>query len=215
MKKAIQRFQIKENGEIMLESSIVLVCVLLLLMALLSISFMFYQQAMLTTVASEIAADIAKNYKYSNIEMGDDQITLDAYEEVKMCRMSLGRSGIERAHVQRAEAYVVERVNLTSLGLNSKDPVVDCEIIHSGIGRAYVQVTVTQETDFFLSGILEFLEIYDEDGFSASASAECLDMISYTSMINFSNYLGGELAPFDEFARLYLNIEKFIKVLAD
>ena len=215
MSNAIRQFRRKESGEIMLESSIVLVCVLILLLALLSISFMFYQQAMLTTVASEVAADIAKNYKYTNIPMGNDQITLDSFDGVEMCRMSFGRSDVEHAQIERAESYVADRINLTSLGLNSQNPEVECEIVHSGIGRAYVNVTITQETDFFLSGILKWMGIYDGFAFSASASAECLDIISYTSMINFANHLGGELAPLDAFGEAYVNIKRFIQVLTD
>ena len=87
MRTAKQNRWKNENGEIMLESSIVLVFVLLLLMALLSITFMFYQQAMLNTVAAEIAADVAKNLKYTNLERGNDEITLDNYDGVKMYRM--------------------------------------------------------------------------------------------------------------------------------
>lgn len=205
-----------ENGEIMLESSIVLVFVLLLLMALLSITFMFYQQAMLNTVAAEIAADVAKNLKYTNLEMGNDEITLDNYDGVKMYRMSIGHKKIENGQQDRAEKYVVDRVNKTSLGLNSHNAEVECKVEHSGIGRAYVTVKVTQKTDFFMSGVLEFLGIYDaEDGFTAHASAECLDLMTYTSMINFTENLGGWLAPLNPVGELYVNFKELIQSLCE
>lgn len=215
MKTKYRKFQAGETGEIMLESSIIFVCVMILLMALLSLAFMFYQQAMMTTIAAEVAADIAKNYKYTNVAMGDDEITLDSFDGVQMCRMSLGRSGLEEDQTERAEQYVPWRVNLTTLGLNAQEPEVECEIVHTGIGRACVNVTVTQKTDFFLSGILEWLGIYDGFAFKGTASAECLDMISYTSLIGFSNLLGSDLKIFNAFGSAYVNIKEFIQVLSD
>jgi hypothetical protein len=86
---------------------------------------------------------------------------------------------------------------------------------HSGIGRAYVTVKVTQKTDFFMSGVLEFLGIYDEDGFTAHASAECLDLMTYTSMINFTENLGGWLAPLNPVGELYVNFKELIQSLCE
>lgn len=221
MYTAKQKCWKNENGEIMLESSIVLVFVILLLIALLSISFMFYQQAMLNSVAAEIASDVARNLKYTNITMGSDQITLSCYDKdnnsdkIRMYRMSIGSGKVEDKHQDRAEVYVVERVNQTNLGINSHNAEVECKIEHSGIGRAYVTVKVTQKTDFFMSGVLEFLGIYDEDTFTAHASAECMDLMSYTSMINFSNNMGEWLGPLNPVGQLYGSFKELIQALCE
>ena len=125
-----------QRGEVMLESSFILVSVIILLMALLSISFMFYQEAMMTSVANEIAADVAKNYKFTEMDIGDSTISLDDANSVKMFRMSFGKNSLERAHEDRAEDYAEWRIGAATLGLDSEDIEVDCEVTSSGIGRA-------------------------------------------------------------------------------
>jgi hypothetical protein len=211
----------EERGEIMLESSFILVSVIVLLLALLSISFMFYQQAMMTSVANEIAADIAKNYKYTNLdiaknykytnlEMDIDPLTIDEVKGTGMFRMSFGMNKLEEEHKNRAETYANERIQKTSLGLNPKNIIVDCKITRSGIGRAYVKVTVSQETDFFLSGILDMVGVADKNStFSATAYAECVDMMGYTSMVNFAEYVSKKLNVFNSVGNLYESVKKF------
>ena len=62
----------------------------------------------MTSVANEIAADIAKNYKFTEVEVGEN-ISLDIYDDedkrVKMFRMNFGKGSMERAHEDRAEDY--------------------------------------------------------------------------------------------------------------
>ena len=52
-----------ENGEVMLESTLVMMFTLFILIAMISVGFLFYQQVMISTVASDIATDIASSYK--------------------------------------------------------------------------------------------------------------------------------------------------------
>ena len=54
MKKTYNGRVLMEKGEIMLESTFILVAVIILLLVLLSISFMFYQQSVMTSVARAI-----------------------------------------------------------------------------------------------------------------------------------------------------------------
>lgn len=205
----------KQNGEVMLEASIILVSVILLLLGLLSISFMFYQQSLMTTVATEIATDVAKNYKFTSVAMGKNH-DLDNVNEAKMFRMSFGKNGIEEAHEDRADDYVDWRVSLASLGLQPEDVEVDCEIVSSGIGRAYVKVTVSQKTDFFLSGILELMNISDENTmFTATAYAECTDLMAYTSMINFTQYGSEKLSVFNSVGNFYNSVKNLVNNLLD
>lgn len=199
----------------MLESSIILVAVILLLVALLSLSFYFYQLAMMNSVATEIAADIAKNYKYTEMDMGSKKITLSDVEEVRMFRMNLGSGKIEKEHIERAETYAPKRIKMTSLGFQSGKVDVECEITHSGIGRAYVTVKVSQDSDFFMSGILEMLDIVDDDTFSATAVAECVDLSAYTSNVIFTEYCSKRLDVLNGIGTIYTNIKEIAKKLMD
>ncbi len=214
MKKRIDKVFQNQHGEVMLESSFILVSVIILLMALLSISFMFYQEAMMTSVATEIATDVAKNYKFTDMEIGESTISLDDANSASMFRMNFGQGSLEDKHEDRAETYADWRIGAATVGLNPGDIDVTCDIINSGIGRAYVKVTVSQESDFFLSSILELAQIADEDTmFSATAYAECDDLMGYTSMINFTEYGSRKLSIFNSIGGFYNSVKGFINEL--
>ena len=223
MKKKCMKFKECQRGEVMLEASMILLTVLIMLMALLSLSFMFYQEAMMTSIANEIASDVAKNYKYtgtgvsgSDHPIGDNSISLDAVEGVGMFRMSFGMNGVESAQEDRASEYVAWRIPLATLGLDSNITNVECEIEGSGIGRAYVRVEVSQTTDFFLSGALEALGVTSNlRNFNAVAYAECVDLTGYTSMINFAEDFSKRLAVFGPVGDLYVSIKDFIANVSD
>ncbi len=206
-----------QRGEIMLEASIILVFVILLLMALMSLAFLFYQEAMMTSVATEIASDVAKNYKFSEMEVGKSEIGLNDTTEIKMFRMSFGQGNVEKSHEVRYKTYAEWRIKLATLGINSDEAEVDCEIVSSGIGRAYVKVTVSQTSDFFLSGVLDFIGIADKNTlFSSTAYAECSDLMAYTSMVNFTQYGSEKLSEkggFGPVGELYDSIKKFANKL--
>lgn len=214
MRKEITKKIEEERGEVMLESSFILVSVIILLLALLSISFMFYQQSMMNSVANEIAADIAKNYKFADLDMGSNTLTLNDVNETGMFRMSFGMNGLENSHESRAEDYANWRISFTSLGLNPQNINVDCEITRSGIGRAYVKVTVSQKTDFFLSGILDMTGVASKESlFSSTAYAECVDLMGYTSMVNFTEYASNKLSIFESIGNFYVSVKNFVQTL--
>lgn len=214
MRKKLVAAAKDQQGEIMLEATMIFVPVLLLLFALLSLSFLFYQEAMMTSVANEVASDVARNYKFTDMEIGEDTITLDDVTKVAMFRTTFGKKEVEQKQAERAEAYAPWRVGLSSLGLNPGELKVDCNITGSGIGRTYVQVTVSQQSDFFLSGILDMLGI-TENGqmFSSTAYAECVDLMGYTSLVNFTAYGSKQLEAFQAIGNLYSSVKDFIQVL--
>lgn len=203
-----------QRGEVMLEATFIFVPVLLLLFMLLGISFMFYQQAMITSVADEVASDVAKNLKYTELDIGEDVISPSDSENTAMYRTTFGKSSLESAHEERAKSYVKWRIGMATLGIDALDPEVECDIKSSEIGRAYVTVTVSQTSDFFMSGILDFIGITDEQtSFSATAYAECIDLTGYTSIVNFTQYAANKLSPANPIGEIYENIKFIINKL--
>lgn len=213
MKQSWFHIKKSDSGEIMLESSIILVSVILLLMALLSLSFMFYQQAMMTSVANELAASIAKNYKYTMVDTDANSVAVKNMGDVKLYRYTLGKKNVQTAHDKRGDTYAIMRADLTGIGINAGKAAATVVIEGTGIGRAIVKVTVTQKTDFFLSGILELLGIYDESKFTAVAYAECTDMIAYASLINFTDYVSREFSELSAFGDIYTSVKHIVDVL--
>lgn len=196
MKRKLKRDVYAENGEIMLEASLIYVMVIFLLTALLSISFMYYQKAMIVSVAQEIAVDIAKNYKYDvtfdENEVGKTYIVdNEDLKSVNIFRSTFGKGNIEDEQKTRVENYILdERIQAATLGINSGNIVItQCDVKRTGLGRTYVTVTIAQETEFFLSGVLEGLGIASKrELFESTARAECNDLIGYTSTVNLALY---------------------------
>ena len=184
-----------ENGEVMLESTLVMTFTLFILMAMISVGFLFYQQAMVSTVASDIAVDIASSYKLTNQEMGSGQVSSNTLNDVRLYRTSVAMASMKALHKQRAEKYLPERVRLTSLGILDKEPVLDhFDITVDNVGRMHVEGGVSMECDILFSGALEYLGLIDSTpSFSASGRAECLDVTAYASHVQFLNYVGNKL----------------------
>lgn len=206
-----------ESGEVMLESTIILFSVLILVMAMLSLCFLYYQEAMMESIAEEIAADVARNFKYAGETrpIGSNTVTLDDLKAEPMYRMTFGFSKIANKHKDRVNAYLPRRLSITSLGFHSKAPEADCVVRLSSIGRAYVTVRVEQKTDFFLSGVLKYLDIWnDGDTFGATATAECVDISGYTSSVNFLEFLcNGPLKDAEGIARIYDDVVAIIRII--
>lgn len=201
-----------QSGEVMLEAAIVFVPVLILLLALLSLGFWFYQTSMMTNVAAEIAAEVARNLKYERLDGHGDTLSVEDMVDLRMFRSTFGLNGLKNAQSQRAKDHADWRVPLTSLGFGAQDPEVTVKLESSGIGRTHVQVTVRQETDFFLSGVLKYAGIAEDHPiFGGTAYAECVDLTEYTSMVNLVRYGSEELSVFSSFGKLYRAVKDLLE----
>lgn len=203
-----------DNGEVMLESTLVMVVTMFLLIALISLGFLFYQQAMINTVASDLATDIASAYKLTGVELDSNSVPANAYNDIKLYRTSLSISEMKDLHRRNAEEkYLPKRVSLTTLGISDKTPVLDnFDITVDNVGRMHVDVSVSMECDILFGGALEYFGIIDSTPkFSASGRAECLDITAYASHIQFLDYVGNKV----EGTNVDLVIEKIIGIFQD
>lgn len=197
-----KRLYEEDSGEIMLESTIIITIVLLLLIVMLSMGFVYYQKAMLTSVANEIASDIGANYKYLTQEdQALNNMTFDD-EDLKSLgkfRATFNIEKVKNSSIEKANDYIAYRVGLTNLGINRKEPQIDsAEISVDGVGRMHVKVKVSIETDFLFSNVLQYLDIIpDVPRFTAVGTAECLDVSAYYSYVDFVEHFTDKLAGDD------------------
>ncbi|MBQ7132695.1 MAG: pilus assembly protein [Oscillospiraceae bacterium] len=198
-----------ESGEIMLEAAIVLLMVFTIIFAMFSLGFMYYQKVMVQTIANEAASYAATNYKYiltkngTEMDIDANDVTIfdsaqgDTDDEyvpapLKMFRSSFSISAFEREGKSDVEAYVEERMNLSSFGINDSVSVDEYDITVDNIGRMHVDCTISAESEIIFAGFAEFLGIIDDSTitFSASSRAEIIDITSYASYVNFVGYFG-------------------------
>ena len=174
-----------EGGEIMLESSIIFIMTIILLIGMISVGFVFYQQAMMNTIASEIASDIASDYKITD---SDNQ------SEIKLFRTSIAVGSMEKIHKQNAENMLPDMVKIRTLGLTGDSSIDNFDIKVDNIGRLHVEVTVSLKAKVLFDQVLKYLGIIDDTlTFSATGRAECLDLSAYAGHVHFSQYLSSEL----------------------
>lgn len=198
----------------MLEAAIIFIPVLILLFAMLSLSFLFYQEAMMNSVAYEIAEDVAVSLKYG--DLGVNAVPgYDDYVNTRMFRLAFRKGKIESEQRDRAKAHASWRIPLSTLGFGPQEAEVDCTVTLSGIGRAYVKVTVKQKTGIFLGGVLELAGVTDGDlAYGGTAYAECVDLMGYTSLINFTEYVSGVLGKsFGAIGDLYRNVKGLMETI--
>lgn len=175
----------ESSGEVMLESTIIITMTLFIMIAMISLGFLFYQQAMLTTVATEAATEIASNYKLSS--QNDDG-------DIKLYRTTFALNKMEAACQQQAKEFVENRIPLTTLGMDTQVTVDNCEVVMDNIGRLHTEVTISMKCDFLFSGALKYFDIIDDTPtFSATGRAECLDITAYAGHIQFFQYIDTKL----------------------
>lgn len=203
-----------QSGEVMLEAAIVFLPVMILLLAMLSLGFWFYQTAMMTNVASEIAVEVARNLKFEKLGAYGDTLNDVKATDLTKFRSTFGLGKLKNTQEQRAQDHADWRIPLSTLGFGPQDPDVEIELKRSGIGRAHIKVTVRQQTDFFLSSILKYTGIVeDHPVFGGVAYAECVDLMEYTSMTNFLWYGSEKLSVFSAFGNLYVNVKELLHTL--
>ena len=199
-----------ENGEIMLESTIIFTIVLFVLIAMLSLGFMFYQQAALGSLTTEIAQDIGANYKLSS--------TTDkgSYNSQNLYRTTFNLAKAKEYHTKRAAEMFEEKYRIVTLGINSSAPEIKIDIVNDNVGRLHAEVSVSVECSIFLDGALKFFKIIDSTlNFTANTRAECLDITSYAGQVQFLNYvtnkLDGEDSPVSNITNIIEQIVRIVK----
>lgn len=185
MKKIKKILLNDDSGEVMLESTIIFTITIFLLLALLSIGFIFYQKAMINSVADEIASGVGATFKFKDSDLLKREIKSSTISSNQTYRYMFNRDKTLDAKKDKAADYIVERVGITNLGISNKAPKVeDIKLYADNIGRFHVTVNVSMETEILFMGVLKYFNIIDSvPKFTASSSAECLDITEYNSYL--------------------------------
>ncbi|MCI5655424.1 MAG: TadE/TadG family type IV pilus assembly protein [Candidatus Pseudoruminococcus sp.] len=189
MKKLRAYLKNDESGQIMLEAVIIFPLVLLIIITMLSLGFLFYQRTMLSSVASETASAIGSCYKYDQA-LDEREITNGIVDNLRKYRMSLRLETMKEQNKNNGNKFVKSRIGLSNLGINRKDPQIESiDIVVDDVGRPHVTVSVSMETDFLFDDILKYLDIIDSSPkYTATSSAEIIDMTGYSSYVYFIKY---------------------------
>lgn len=192
-----------DSGEVMIESTIVTIITIMVLIFLIAIGFLIYQQVMISNVAAETASAIARNYKFTSdktVLYTDDYSSIliddDYYDSIRRYRTTFSFASIKSINENYASNRINERVPVTSMSFDNSidsDPV---KIERSAIGRTFVTVTISMDAQLLFDGALSYGGIDDEaTKLSASSTAECLDITGYAGIIHYAKYLSTKGDP--------------------
>lgn len=224
--KMFKRFTRKaqeESGEVMIESTIVTIVTVMVLIFLIAIGFLIYQQVMMSDVAAEAATAIARNYKFSS---DDTMITSDSYssitidedyyDKIKKYRTTFNLASIKRINQTYAEEYINSRLPVTSMSYDN-DLDISVQITESAVGRVYVTVTISMTPELLFDGVLSYGGMDENTQLSAYSTAECLDITGYAGLVSFEAYLAtkGESELKDNINEIISNIEAVWNMIFD
>jgi len=189
--------QLDDSGEIMIESTIIVLLTTFVLIFLVSLGFLLYQKSLVATVANETVAEVTQMYRYGGTGMDKDITSktemLDLIEMLPPYRYVFLGFLLENECGSRAEAYAINRLSQTSLATLDEEPTVTIQVDNSDLGRRHVSVTIEAKYSIFWGGALKAFGMEDTLNVSATSYGECNDISSYYNTVRYAEYLGGKL----------------------
>lgn len=194
-KKLFSKFVDNRNGEITIESMLVIIPIIFVMLFLLSLGFLLYQQWNIQIAADDAASKIAGSYSMLGADNKTGAIVLEDYLDVDLYRnIDLGIIGsatkYENKNKERITDYVTGRLSGTSFSNAVGTPDIKCEIVKDGYARKHLEITYTATYKIPFGEGMEVLGMDGERTFTATGSAECTDMMDYINAVQVA-----EVAP--------------------
>jgi len=170
----------KNQGMIMLEAVLVLAMSSVLFFMLFMITFIYYQEWTIKTIADNTAAQIAQAYKLPDSEM-NGKADKNMIVDVDPYRYFLGKNILKTKNETKAKAYVIDSYKKASILKNLNEPIVTMELKSDSLSRRHVTVHIrgTYKVPF------QELFLQDDITYNIEGSAECLDLIDYMNTIDY------------------------------
>ncbi len=169
----------RESGEVMIESTVVIVITLLMLVWILAIGFIYYQKYVVSIATNELAKKVAVTYDSPNSDIIMGYVSA---KDVAGKRIYF-KGDVTDENKDRADSYMNYMMNKANLFGTVKDVKVEIEYTGDATGRSHVKVTTecTFNTPFGL-----FLEGFGMSGtttYRVSAYADSTDVQGHLSTI--------------------------------
>lgn len=207
-----------EDGEIMIESMLVLLPTMFVMVFLIALGFLMYQQWNVQFVADSIASRLSVVYSYSNADMKSGVTTVDDIEGRGMYRYLFSwKDQTEAAAEAKGKEYGEMLLNLTNFASVDNENI-SVITVDDGIGRRHIVVEVSGDYKIPFGAGLEVFGMSSTRHIEASSAAECVDITDYFAAVtlaeNAEKMLLGDskiLGAIDSILSLIKNIKNFGK----
>lgn len=199
----------REKGTILLEGVFGVFVSIVIMTLLLSLGFYLYQRTMIGIVANEIAEEVVMTYRYKDVKSCRN-ISLSDIETLSRYRHTLFAGQFHRKNESKGAAIANERLPKTTLAKGKGNAVVSIEKIADDVGRMHYEVTLTQEYEFMLGGILDMVGIPSREVLSATVYVDSIDISNYINTVKMTNY---GLDKFEDAVPILKAVTSVIKLL--
>lgn len=177
-----------ENGEIMVESTIVFIITLMVVFSLMNFAFMSYQKANLSVQANHAATEIANVYAIREADPFLGYVDEKRIEQKKLYRYigAVGRTSLDKEQAEKAKWYVAYLLEATEYlhpkrtdGSRGYRDDIEVSVIKNDFGFRQIKVDVKREYSVLSAFPFQFLGLDAAYTARATGYAQCYDMIDY------------------------------------
>ncbi|MGN0488109.1 MAG: TadE/TadG family type IV pilus assembly protein [Ruminococcus sp.] len=195
MKEFIKKLKSNKSGEITIEAMLVTIPTIFVLLFLISLGFLLYQHWNMQIAVDDAASKIAGTYAVLDADDKTGNVNAEGYRNVQCYRnLQIGFFGSAGDYIKSSEKrvneYLVKRLNKTSFAKSIGDPTIDFEIVKDGYARKHISITAKSTFRIPFSEGLELFGMSGKREYTATASADCVDMLDYVNAVKFA-----EVAP--------------------
>lgn len=184
----MQQDKRQSSGEVIIEAAIIMPLCLALLFVMIVIGQVLYRQMMVTVAANEAAYNVAMVYRDLN---RDPMMGYTSTNEVALQKpyryFFWNKSRYEGTNRAKAEWYATSIIVGSSLYSGEAMPDVNVRIDEGSLFNLRRRIVVDISEDYRLpaGGFLQVFGVDSTIQITASASADCVDMIDYMNSVSY------------------------------
>ncbi len=197
-----------ENGEIMLEGTIVMVLTMIIIIWILGVGFIYYQRFLVTAITNDAAAKVAATYNNPSSDLVMGYIKAENLSQRDLYRGIHGDS-LQAANETKASNYVNYMLQRTNFVGTVESVNVKLKLVNDSALRKHVEVNTEVSFNTPFGFALDWFGMNGVARYSNAARADCTDIIDYITTVDFAAYQLSGKAISGEFTKL---INSFTKV---
>lgn len=173
-------------GEIMIEALLVFIPTLFVIVFLLALGFIYYQQWNVQYVADAVAEQVALSYGYDDKNVAYGALTEEQITNRRIYRYSFGKSETQSNAVDVAEIYGARLFGVTNLAKPHQKETIEVAIEDDSLGRRHAQVHVKGSYRIFFGEGLRVFGFSEDYTYEATSLAECYDISALGGTVMFA-----------------------------
>lgn len=173
----------------MIDGMVAMLFTIMILVFLMSIGFLFYQQWIVSQVANDTATRVAQSYVYPNTDPIMGYINVEQIADVSIFRY-MGDTLAEE-NGDKGEKVAAWALKQSSLAYPVSDPEISVDTKYDSLARRHVEVTITAEYEIPLGGALQYFGLDKTITYTATGEAVCMDLLDYVNTVDTFKALTG------------------------